>query len=214
MERRAYAIQMSIDVPDAEKRIAEKAKESFVELGGRLKLFSEYLDMIYDPFKGVETIDPQEIVEHRPLLREIRDKVKEKAKKIDRRADKCMILMREFSSDTNTEEMMDSFSAAVEDVQKQVDTFLGIFSNLDSPDFRNNLVASVEAVKKQLNQLKQLLKDRILDHIDTNILAKNWVSRVSEKYQGKVQEKVPLIVELFRERQKAVNEKESTESSE
>ena len=141
------------------------------------------------------------------LLRQVRDKVKEKFGKLNKRADKCMILMQEFSSDTNTEEMMDSFAAAMGDVEKQVGTFLGIFSNLDSPDFRNNLVASVEAVKKQANQLKQLVKDRILDHIDTNILARNWVSQVSDKYQGKVQEKVPLIVELFRERQKALSEK-------
>lgn len=203
MIKRAYSVQMSFDIPDSEKRIAEKAKESFIELNGYIKLLNEYLDMIYDPFKNAGTIDPAEVLKNRVLLRKIRDKTEEKFQKITRRADKCMILMREFSSDTDTEDMMNAFTDSLEDVEKQIEIFLSIFSNLDNTDFCPNLIASIDAIKKQGNQVRQLVKDRIVQHIDTNILAKNWTSRVSEKYRDKVHEKLPWIVELFKERQKA-----------
>lgn len=53
--------------------------------------------------------------------------------------------------------------------------------------------------------MKQTISDRILDHIDTNILAKSWTSTVTDEFQNKVYEKTPLIVELFRERNEAVD---------
>jgi len=204
IERRAYAVQMSFDVPDSERRTAEKAKEAFKQLSSQLKLTVEYLSLIYEPFKKYEQIDPKEVAEHRVLLRKIQRKAADKFKKISRQYNKCLGLMQEFSTDTRTEVLMTSFADAKEDVFKQVRTFLSIFSNLDSTDFRNNLVSSIEAIRKQINQLRQLISDRIISHIDSNILAKSWIDTISDKYQDKVQEKVPLIIELFRERQQSL----------
>jgi hypothetical protein len=48
------------------------------------------------------------------------------------------------------------------------------------------------------------VNDRILEHIDTNILAKNWESLVNDKYQEKVKNKTPLVVQLYKERQEAL----------
>lgn len=204
IERRAYAVQMSFDVPDGERRTAEKAKEKFKQMSSSLKLAAEYLNLIYEPFKKYDQIDPKEVAEHRVLLRKIQHKVAEKFKKISKLYNESLELMRDFSTDTRTEGLMNSFTDAKEDVFKQVRTFLSIFSNLDSTDFRNNLVASIEAIKKQINQLRQLISDRIIAHIDENILAKSWIDSISDKYQDKVQEKVPLIIELFKERQQAL----------
>lgn len=204
IERRAYAVQMSFDVPDAERRTAEKAKETFKRLSSQLKLAVEYLTLIYEPFKKYEQIDPKEVAEHRVLLRKLERTVSEKFDKISKIYEECLTLMEQFSTDTRTEVLMTSFTDAKEDVFKQVKTFLSIFSNLDSADFRNNLVSSIEAIRKQINQLRQLISDRIIAHIDANILAKSWIDTISDRYQDKVQEKVPLIIELFKERQQAL----------
>jgi hypothetical protein len=81
-----------------------------------------------------------------------------------------------------------------------------LFSNINSPDFAPGIVPSIDAIRKQVNQIRQLVTDRILDHIDSNILAKNWASEFKDA--EKVQERVPLVVQLFRERQEALRENE------
>lgn len=112
--------------------------------------------------------------------------------------------MGEFSTDTKTLEMMNSFIASLEDVKKAVERLLQSFSDLDSQTFKDSVVGAIDNVKKQANQFKQLINDRLLDHIDTNILAKNWTNDVTDEYQKKVYEKLPMIVQLFQERQKAI----------
>jgi hypothetical protein len=60
-----------------------------------------------------------------------------------------------------------------------------------------------------MNQLDKLIRDRILEHIDSNILAKNWAKNISNRFEDSepIEERVPLVVQLFKERQKALQEK-------
>ena len=200
----AYSIQMSFEVPDAERRVAEKAEECLEDLLSRMKLGVEYLDLIYQPFSKVQSVDAKQVAEHRTILRKYRNEIKKRFDKIMKRSFRCMVLMGEFSTDTDTEEMMGSFMEAMKDVERQVNNLLAVFENLNSSQFKDHLIAAIDAVKKQVNQVRQLVNDRILEHIDTNILAKNWMSDLSERYEQKVQSKFPLVVELFKERQQAL----------
>jgi dGTP triphosphohydrolase len=204
LEKKAYSIQMSFNVPDSERRVAEKAVEHFEDLLSRMKLALEYLDLIYGPFAELAQADPEQVVENRVILRKYRDQVKRNFDKIMRKAYRCMLLMGEFNTDTSTGEMMNTFMQAMKDVEKQVNVLLSIFSNLNSAEFKNHLIASIDSVRKQVNQVKQMVNDRILEHVDTNILAKNWMSDLSERYHHTVQEKMPLVTELFKERQQAL----------
>jgi flagellar hook-basal body complex protein FliE len=204
LEKKAYSIQMSFNVPDSERRVAEKAVEHFEDLLSRMKIAVEYLDFIYVPFSEIQQADPEQVVENRVILRKYRDHIKEKFDKIMRKAYRCMLLMGEFNTDSAIAEMMTTFMAAMKDVEKQVNVLLSIFSNLNSAEFKNYLIASIDSVRKQVNQVRQLVNDRILEHIDTNILAKNWMSDLSERYHHTVKEKTPLVVELFKERQQAL----------
>jgi hypothetical protein len=200
---KAYAIQMSFTVPNSERRLAEQAEQQFESLIARIKLATEHLDLIYTPFYKHENLDPDEITKYRAVLRNYRDQVQENFTNLLESADQGMILMGNFSTDTDVEEMMRSFDASTKELIGQFETFLTIFNNLSNPDFRNNLLASIDSIKKQANQLKQLINDRILEYIDTNILAKNWMSDLAVKYEGKVKQRMPLVVELYKERQQA-----------
>lgn len=203
-ESRAYTVQMNLDVPDAEKRIAEKASESFESILSQLKLGIEHLDLIYTPFAKRQKLDSKEIVENRDILRKYRDKTKELFNRIIKDSYQAVSLMGEFSTDSAVEELMGSFVASVKEMEKQVNVLLSIFSNLNNPEFKDQLIKAIDSVKKQSSQLKQLVNDRILEHIDTNILAKNWESLVNDKYQDKVKNKTPLVVQLYEERQEAL----------
>ena len=195
---------MSFDVPDAERRIAEKAEEQFEELSARLKLAVEHLDYLYIPFKNHNATDSDQLVEHQRVFSRYKARVKFNFERIRKKAKYCLALMSEFQTDTATEEMMKSFVGNIELVERQVNTFLSLFSNLNSPDFRQNVLSTIDAIRKTVSQLRQMINDRILDHIDTNILAKNWMSEFTGDAEHKVQEKTPLLIELFKERQKAM----------
>jgi hypothetical protein len=203
MEKKAYSIQMHFNVPDSEKRIAEKAEEYFQQLVAHLDDIKGYLDLIYTPFQKHQNIDMDMIVEYRKTFREYRDQVKAKSDKVTKRAYQCVALMNEFSTDTATEEIMNSFIGSVRELEKYTDTFMSIFSNLNSPEFRDHLILTIDSMKKQMNQIEQLIKDRILEHIDSNILAKNWAKDHCD--DGKpIEERVPLVMQLFKERQEAL----------
>ena len=205
LPKRAYSVQMSFRVPDAEKRIAEKAAESFQELIGLVRLANRHLNIFYIPFKQHQDYDTQEVLRYRMVLRRYRNQVKENFDKTMRQAHRCVVLMGEFSNDTQTVELMSVFVSEIDDLKKQVNRFLGLFSNIGSADFINAVLVSIESIKKQTSELKQTINDRILSHIDTNILAKSWTSAITDEYQNKVYEKLPLMVQLFRERQQAVS---------
>jgi hypothetical protein len=206
LNKKAYSIQMNVAVPDSEKRIAEKAEEQFENLLARLQDAADYLNLIYIPFQKHDNLDMEMIEKYRDTFRDYRDQVNKKLNTIIRRAYNCVVLMNEFSIDTSTEELMDSFLVAIRELEKYIDTFVSIFSNLNSQDFRQNLISTIDSIRKQFNQIKQLISDRILDHIDSNILAKNWASDVFKGDEQPIKEKVPLVIQLFKERQQALKE--------
>jgi dGTP triphosphohydrolase len=208
MYRKAYSIQMHFGVPESEKRVAEKAEEYFDQLLSNMEDAKDYLDLIYVPFQKHQNIDMEMIVEYRKTFREYRDQVQLKFRNIAKKGYKCVALMNAFSTDTATEELMDSFIGTIRELDKYVDTFVSIFSNLNSSEFRDHLISTIDSLKKQMNQIEQLIKDRILDHIDSNILAKNWAKDISDRFEGSqpIEERVPLVVQLFKERQKALQE--------
>lgn len=208
LEKKAYSVQMNFDVPDSEKQIAEKAEEYFEQLLGSIQDVSEYLDLIYIPFSKYQNVDSEMLVDYRRTFRQYKDQCKLKFQRIIKKAYKAVALMNEFGIDTATEELMDSFVGSIRELEKYVDTYVSIFSNLNSPEFRNHLVSTIESLKKQLNQIRQLVTDRILDHIDSNILAKDWAKGVLDRVDEPMKERAPLIVQLFRERQRVLKDKE------
>lgn len=138
--KKAYSIQMSFEVPDAEKRIAEKASESFEELIADLRTASKHLDILYIPFRKHQTYDSQEVLKYRSVLRRYRDQVKINFDRAMKRAFRSIVMMGEFSTDTQTVELMAAFNSQVDDLRKQVNRFLGLFSNIGSVDFISALL--------------------------------------------------------------------------
>lgn len=201
---KAYGVQMNFEIPESEKRIAEKAAESFENFLAQNKLLLEYLNFLYVPFSKVQSLDTNEVVENRDILRKYKKELKTKLENLIKAAYSGVALMSEFSTDASVEELMNSVVTQMKEFEKQGNYLLSIFSNLNSQDFQDSLITAIELVKKQGSQLKQLINDRVLEHIDTNILAKNWESLVNEKFNKKIKSKVPLLVELYKERQQAL----------
>lgn len=209
IKKRAYSAMMTYQVSDAEKDQAEKAMRWFNHCMKVLENSEEHLNLIYNPFKKNSDINAEQVFKIRSALRRYRDKVVENFNNFKRVAFKCYALMQPFTSDTQTEKLLKSFVSAIEDIETQVNRFVELFSNLKSDDFTKAIVPAIDNIKKEIAQLEQIIEDRIKDHLQTNVLARNWVDNVSDELQEKVEKKSPLVMRLVEDRMKMLEEPEN-----
>ncbi len=204
INKKAYAIQMTYDVSDKEKSDAEKALYAFNFLVKNIKNCENHLDIIYTSFKGKTNEDPKSIYNSRAALRSYRDKVVDNFNEFKKYAFQCFTLMKPFSSDTQTIKIMKSFTMAIEDIEKQVNYFVDLFNKLDDPDLIENILKFVDSVKKEIFQFVQIVEERIINHLQRNILGRNWIDNVSKELQVGVENKIPLMVQLMKDRNENV----------
>lgn len=205
MIKKAYAVQMSYDVSDVEKAAAEKAILAFNFSVKKLYLASEHLNLMKTPFKDNPEMDSKEIMKARAAIRRFRDKAIDNFNEFKRVSFKCVNVMQEFSSDTQSVKLMKSFISSVEDLENSVNDFAELFTDLESKDFAKNVVSAIESIQKQCDDLEEIINDRIKYHIQTNILATSWVDSISNEFQMQIEQKTPLILELFDKRQDQLN---------
>lgn len=201
-KRKVYAVELTYDVPDAEKDKAAKIVLYLDQIMKMIYTCENHLNLIYTPFKDNTSITPAQIFAARAALRRYRDKVVDNFNEFKKNAFKCFVLLQPFSIDTQVVKLSKSFVLSISDIEKQVNRFADLFSDLESKDFAQAIVKSIDNIKKELEQLKQIVDDRIKNHIQTNILSRNWVDNVSDELQEKVEQKIPLSIKLVEERNK------------
>jgi|ERR1039457_1697820 hypothetical protein len=205
MKKKTYATQLTYEVPSSEKDSAAKTILNLDYLLKSLRKCSEYMDLIYVPFKNQQNVDPAEIFKSRAALRRFRDNTLEKFNDFKKQAFRCFILFRPFSFDTTVIKLSRAFVLSITDLEKQVNRLAELFDNLESNDFATILVKAIDNIKKEIAELEQLIEDRIKDHFEKNILARSWVDGVSEKLQEKIEKRIPSSIKLVEEREKQMN---------
>lgn len=206
MIKRAYSVQMSYDVSDEEKNQAEKALLAFEHASKLLQLADNHLDIMKTPFKDNPEIDPKEVVKARVAIRRFRDQAVDNFNGFKRQAFICVNVMKLFESDTQTLKLMKSFISSIDDLENKVNEFVELCSDLEAKSFVADIVKSLEAIQDQCKDIKEIIDERIKNHIQSNILATSWVDNVGSDMQMKIEEKTPLIMDLFNQRQDQLNE--------
>jgi hypothetical protein len=204
LKKIANTIEMSFEIPDAEKSVAEEADEWLYYAANALKLASDHLDILYEPLKKHPSVSVESVVERRGVLNRYKQKVKENYNRVKEYVLHGIQKLNYFSNDSGIVELTNSLISSVEDVEQSVVLFLDVLSDYKAEGFRENSIRAIEGVKKQSAQAEGLIRDRIIDYIDTNILTKSWMNESSVDLDIDIQEKVPLITELFNERQEAL----------
>lgn len=206
MIKKAYSVQMTYNVSDDEKRQAEKALLCFNYTSKLLSDASNHLDNMSTPFKDNPGIPPEEIMKARAAIRRFRDKAVENFNEFKVAAFKCVHIMQLFASDTQTLKLMKSFISSIDNLEIKVNDFVALFDDLESKEFVQEVVADIESIQKQCEEVDEIIEERVKNHIQSNILAKSWVDTVSKDLQMKVEQKTPLILELFNKRQDQLND--------
>ncbi|CAB4197099.1 hypothetical protein UFOVP1290_619 [uncultured Caudovirales phage] len=203
--KKSYSTQMSYDISDSEKESAENALLCFTHALKKLSSASEHLNIIKTPFKDNPEVDPKALFKARVKIRKFRDKSLENFTIFKKYAFKCVNSMQSFASDTQTVKLMKSFINSVNDLENSVNDFVLLFNDLESKDFTKDIVTHIEKIQEQCDEIEKIIDDRIKNHIQSNILATSWVDSVSNELQMKIEEKTPLIIDLFNERQDKLN---------
>lgn len=206
MIKKAYSIQMSYDVSDSEKTQAERALLCFTAAEKLLNQGSDHLNIMKTPFKENPEMTPEAVMKARAALRRFRDKCIENFNEFKVAAFKCVNVMQSFATDTQTVKLMKSFIASIDSIEILVNEFADLFVDLQSKEFSKNIVEAIEAIQKECDSLDEIIDERIVNHIQTNILAKSWVDSVSNDLQMQVEQKTPLILDLFNKRQDQLND--------
>ncbi len=206
MIKKSYSIQMSYDVSDEEKNQAEQALLHFNFTLKLLNKANEHLNIMKTPFKENSEMSPESIMKARAALRRFRDKAIENFNYFKISAFKCINIMQHFASDTQTVKLMKSFIDSIDTLEAKVNDFANLFNDLQSRDFAKNVVTNIENIQQECDGIDEIIDERIKNHIQTNILAKSWVDNVSDDLQVKIEQKTPLILELFNKRQDQLNE--------
>lgn len=206
MIKKAYAVQMTYDVSDEEKTQAEKALLHFSHTDKLLQMASDHLNIMKTPFKDNPEIPPEEVMKARAAIRRFRDKGVDIFNDFKRSAFKCVNVMQSFTTDTQTLKLMKSFISAIDDLELKVNKLSELFDDLESKSFVQDVVKQIEEIQKECDDLHEIIDDRIKTHIQTNILATSWVDNVSSDLQMTIEEKTPLIIDLFNERQDQLND--------
>jgi hypothetical protein len=204
--RHSSAVSMSYSVSDEEKRQAEKALLCFRSTEKLLMLASDYLNIMKTPFKDNPDMTDEDVQKARAVIRRFRDKTIENFNIFKQEAFQCVNLMQIFATDTQTLKLIKSFITSIDELEVKVNDFSNLFNDLQSKDFSKNVVASIEDIQKQCEDIDQIIDERIKSHIQTNILATSWVDSISNDLQIKIEEKTPLILDLFNARTKQLNE--------
>lgn len=204
--KKAYSVSMTYEVSSEEKSKAEQALILFDHSIKLLSDASDHLNIIKTPFKDNAKSNTEEILDTRTALRRFRDKSVENFNKFKVESFKCVNLMKYFSSDTQTLKLMKSFIAAIESLEENVNSFYELFDNLKDKDFQTNVVKDCDIIQNKCDDIKEIIDQRIRNHIQNNILSKNWVDNVSSELQANIDKKTPLLIQLQNERQEQLND--------
>lgn len=206
MIKKAYAVQMTYDVSDEEKNQANKAILCFDHVSKVLDLASNHLNIMKTPFKDSPEMSPEEVMKARAAIRRFRDRAVENFNDFKRKSFQCVNVMQIFNTDTQTLKLMKSFITAVDDLEVKVNKFVDIFNDLESKTFPADVVKYIEDIQSQCDDISEIIEERIKNHIQSNILASSWVDSVGDDLQTKIEERTPLIMDLFNKRQDQLND--------
>ena len=197
----AETVEMSIAIPDSEKGTAGALVSILEKLSVKYDGFNTLLDKIYNPFSGDKEVSKESVENNKKPFMDYKKEIDETLREIEQVAMLCVEKLIVFSSDTDINELLTSFKSGIDQIKDNVRILGDALVSWDSDDFKDMVVKSIENLKKDINNSRELINDRIISHINENILGKSWVDEIGKEMNLDIKDKEPMIKELYRERE-------------
>lgn len=201
----AYKVEMSLDIPDSEKESANSVLKNIEAFSSLINSFDSQLDILHGPFENNEEISVSSVQSIRGVLKRYSDQLNKDFYKLEQVAALIVNDLDAFSSDPKILELIGTFVESVDKLDERTKNLVKTMDNWNSKTYRDDTLSDMNSLKGQLQQLENLLFDRIIKHINTNILAKNWVNSMNEKLKNDIKREEPNVVKLYKEREDILN---------
>jgi len=195
-----FAIQLSYNISEREKDFARKALIGLKYVKNNLDKCINYLKLIQTPFKDNNDLTPEDTWKTRAALWQYRDNTIDKFNTFKLIAFKSFLILNIFSSDTQVENLKKTYVVSIQELENLVNKFSDLFNDIESKDFKENMVKSIDLIVKKSDEIKKIIDERIETHLKQNILAKTWVDEMSSELGIDIEENEPLIKELIENR--------------
>lgn len=202
----AATLEMSFKVPDSEKEIAQVAVENFLSVINSFTIIKDHLDLIYNPFKNAESLSSEEVFQYRGKLNRFKNQVKKNFKILKNHAFKALQKINYFSKDTHCIELIGAFKESMNDVISAGIKLIKVLDDYRVSDFKDKIVAAIDNIKKEASQTEELVRDRIIDHIKSNIIGESWINEDNDATE--LAEKIPTVIEIYKNINKGINQSE------
>lgn len=207
LKKLAETIELTTRIPDNEKKVAALAVFYFEKLQKKLIAFNKHLNIIYNPFKEYQRVSNKSIQKYRSALWKYRDQIRKNFENLRKTAVNCVKNLGYFDSDPEITQLLNSFSDDMSGLDVQVQTLLSALSNWDTNSYKDNIVNTITNVKKEISEMRKMINDRIIEHINTNIISKDWTADIDDDLKQSIQKNEPMVVQLYKEREKQLKDR-------
>ena len=200
----ARAIELSFAVTDSERQSAVVVIERLNSLVGVLNNLKSKLDVLIDAFERVDSFTVEDVVKKRSVINDYIEHLYDTFDRGSKQALYAIVKLKIFEIDQSILELINALNDGVVSLKKSLDSLSDDLSDVKNVEFKNKTVAAAQNVKKEIDSLLGLVKDRIIEHINGDILAKTWTKDLSNELDLNIKKKLPLIRELYQQRQQEV----------
>lgn len=197
--KKAYHLQTVFDISDDEKKSAERAIIVIKYLLKNIRLCKDHLDLMQEPFQKNQGLTPDKLFNARVSLRKYRDQALENFRELKKIAFRLFVILQKFSADTQIKKIINSFINIFTNLEEQVNNFVSLFDKIKSDSFATESVKYLNNIDQEIEELKNIVEERIEPFIKTNILNRTWVDNISEELNEKIEQPVPFAVQLSKQ---------------
>jgi hypothetical protein len=174
--------QISFKVPPSEVKKAKQAIDLFDDIANiHIVKFNDHIDLLYQPFTDYKGVKPEQAVDASMHFKIFIDTTKSRLTDLKNKLIKALDILEDFSSDSNIASMLNSMSDTINNTDKQINLLENVIEELNTEDFQENIIKVLEAIKKEVLQLKQLIVESVIDYIRTHILQQDWTTEIKEE---------------------------------
>lgn len=196
----AQTVDLSVEISDTEKKAAYKAIIKLEKLEKRLSSFNKYLNTMYHPFKKYNAISDESILKYRGAIWKYANKIRDDFEELREIAGECVEYLKVFDTDSHINDIINTFDDSIGEIDDRVSIAFTAISNWSGPSYKDNVLKALESLKKDVAELRKLIYDRIIEHINNNIIDKNWIDSISDNIKKDLKEKGPHISKLHKKR--------------
>ena len=184
------AQQISFKIPDQEKKLAayciDLLKKLEEEILFKTTVKGEYkdlLDIMYNPFTENSGITPEHSKKIEPQLKIYCGLLETNLTSIKQYSVNILNVLKKFDSDSDVASMNKSFYDQIDGVDKEIAIFTRIATNVENKDFQQNIIKSIDILRKNGAQLKQLISERIIPYLRKDVLGEDWTTEIKQDLQ-------------------------------